>query len=163
MRTPLTRLAATGVLAGTATMGLVVAVTAALAAPASATPSQGVTADDLAELELAPSLLPPPPAGHPPLPDETEGSLRRLVIAPGGSTGWHHHNGHVQGIVVSGTLTRVLADCSRVVSGPGSWVSEDPGSDHVGLNLGSDPVVLLVTYLLPDDEPFAEDAPARCS
>lgn len=149
-----TRLAVTGALA--------VAVAAGLTAPASATPPSGVTAETLAELELAPSLLPPPPPGHPPLPEETEGTLRRIVIDPGGSTGWHHHNGHVQGIVVSGTLTRVLADCSRAVSPPGSWVTEDPGGDHVGLNLGPDPVVLLVTYLLPDDEPFADDAPARC-
>jgi quercetin dioxygenase-like cupin family protein len=131
-------------------------------APALATPPSGVTAEDLAELELNPSLLPPPPPGHPPVPGEVEGTLRRIVIAPGGSTGWHHHNGHVQGIVAAGTLTRVFADCSRQSSPAGSWVTEDPGGDHVGLNLGTEPVVLLVTYLLPDDEPFAEDAPAHC-
>ncbi|MFD4294324.1 cupin domain-containing protein [Rhodococcus sp. NPDC058532] len=153
MRT-LPRLAATAALTSIAAFGLT--------APAGATPPQGVTADTLAELELAPSLLPPPPPGHAAVPDETEGTLRRLVIAPGGSTGWHRHGGHVQGLVVSGTLTRVLPDCSRVTSPAGAWVTEDPGGDHVGLNLGPDPVVLLVTYLLPDDVPFAEDAPARC-
>ncbi|MGW0043760.1 cupin domain-containing protein [Rhodococcus sp. NPDC003348] len=145
-----------------ATVALTTTTALALAAPAQATAAQGVTAETLAELELAPTLLPPPPPGHPPVPDETEGTLRRIVIDPGGSTGWHHHDGHVQGLVVAGTLTRVLADCSRISSPAGSWVTEDPGDDHVGLNLGPDPVVLLVTYLLPDDEPFSEDAPARC-
>lgn len=156
MRTPLAlpRLAAAAALTATAALGL--------AGPAQATPPQGVATETLAELELAPSLLPPPPPGHPQLPEETEGTLRRIVIEPGGSTGWHHHNGHVQGLVVAGTLTRVLADCSRITSPTGSWVTEDPGGDHVGLNLGPDPVVLLVTYVLPDDEPFAQDAPARC-
>ena len=154
MRTSTPHLTTAGALAVAAAIGFT--------APAAATPPQGVTAETLAELELAPSLIPPPPAGHPPVPDEVEGTLRRIEIAPGGSTGWHHHNGHVQGLVVAGTLSRVLADCSRVDSPAGSWVTEEPGGDHVGLNLGTTPLVMLVTYVLPDDEPFAEDAPARC-
>ncbi|MFD4183242.1 cupin domain-containing protein [Rhodococcus sp. NPDC058514] len=133
-----------------------------VSAPAQATQPTGVTAETLAELELNPILLPPPPPGHPPVADEVEGTLRRIVIAPGGSTGWHHHGGHVQGLVAAGTLTRVLADCTRSVTPAGSWVTEDPGGDHVGLNLGTEPVVLLVTYVMPDDEPFSRDAPARC-
>ncbi len=133
------------------------------ASTAGATPPSGVTAETLAELELAPSLLPPRPPGHPPIGDEAEVTLRRIVIAPGGSTGWHHHGGHVQGLVASGTLTRILADCTRDVSPAGTWVTEEPGGDHVGLNLGPDPVVLLVTYVTPDDAPLSTDAPARCS
>ncbi|EME19256.1 hypothetical protein G419_14719 [Rhodococcus triatomae BKS 15-14] len=154
MPIPIPRLAAAGTAAAALLLGF--------SAPTHATPAQGVTAETLAELELAPELIPPPPPGHPPLPDEVEGTLRRIEIAPGGSTGWHHHNGHVQGLVVSGTLTRVFPDCTRADSPAGAWVSEDPGGDHVGLNLGTTPLVILVTYVLPDDEPFAEDAPARC-
>lgn len=146
------------------TAATALAATAALylATPATATAARDVTATTLAELELSPMLLPPPPPGHPPRPDETEGTLRRIVIEPGGSTGWHRHDGHVQGLVLAGTLTRVLDDCSRLTSPTGSWITEDPGGDHVGLNLGPDPVVLLVTYVMPGDEPLTRDAPEHC-
>lgn len=131
-------------------------------APAHATPSQGVTAETLTQFEIPGSWLPGPPAGHPAVPEQVSTTLRRIVIAPGGSTGWHHHRGHVQGLVAEGTLTRVFADCSQQASPAGSWVTEEPTGDHVGRNLGTTPVVLLVTYALPDGEPFSQDAPAHC-
>ncbi|MFE3293601.1 cupin domain-containing protein [Rhodococcus sp. NPDC059234] len=131
------------------------------AAPAHATPSQGVTAETLGQVPLSGALL-PDPAGHSPLPAQVTATLRRIVIAPGGTTGWHHHLGHVAGVVVSGTLTRQLDDCSLQTSPAGSLLSETPDSDHVGRNLGTEPVVLQVLYLLPEGAPFSTDAPARC-
>ena len=63
---------------------------------------------------------------------------REITIQPGGSTGWHYHDGRVFGVVREGTLTRTIADCSVVVSPTGSAVTEDSESDHihVGRNLG---------------------------
>src|SRR5918998_504259 len=48
---------------------------------------------------------------------------REITIQPGGSTGWHYHDGRVFGVVRQGTLTRTMADCSDVVSPVGSPVT----------------------------------------
>ena len=37
---------------------------------------------------------------------------REITIAPGGSTGWHWHDGRLYGVVKVGTLTHNMADCS---------------------------------------------------
>jgi quercetin dioxygenase-like cupin family protein len=86
---------------------------------------------------------------------------REITIQPGGSTGWHYHDGRVFGVVRSGTLTRTMADCSDVVSPAGSAVTEDSGPDHVhiGRNLGPDPVVLWVDYIEPAGSPLSVDVP----
>jgi quercetin dioxygenase-like cupin family protein len=85
-----------------------------------------------------------------------------ITIAPGGSTGWHTHQGEIYGIVKAGTLTRNLADCSlEGVSNPGDPVTDPTGADHVhiGRNLGTTPVVLEVTYVDPAGAPTADSAP----
>src|SRR5262245_20934190 len=63
---------------------------------------------------------------------------REITIQPGGSTGWHYHDGRVFGVVKEGTLTRTMGDCSVVVSPEGSAVTEDSGPNavHNGRNLG---------------------------
>src|SRR6478736_781458 len=76
---------------------------------------------------------------------------REITIQPGGSTGWHYHDGRVFGVVREGTLTRTMKDCSVVVSPEGSAVTEDSGADHthIGRNLGPGPLVLWVDYIEP--------------
>ena len=37
---------------------------------------------------------------------------REITIAPGGSTGWHYHDGRVFGVIRQGTLTHNKADCT---------------------------------------------------
>ncbi len=54
---------------------------------------------------------------------------RRITIQPGGSTGWHYHDGQVFGVVREGTLTRTMADCTVEVSPAGSAVTEESGPD----------------------------------
>src|SRR3954452_9967606 len=56
---------------------------------------------------------------------------KEITIRPGGSTGWHYHDGRVFGVVREGTLTRTMADCTNVVSPAGSAVTEDSGPNHV--------------------------------
>ncbi|WP_067467799.1 cupin domain-containing protein [Actinomadura macra] len=123
-----------------------VMVVAAAQGTAAATPSSGVTGTTVAQRTVA----------------GTDYVVREVVIAPGGSTGWHYHDGTVRGLVRQGTLTHNLADCS--VDGTyraGDVIVEPAGSGHrhVGRNLGSVPIVLTVLYTLPHGSPFAEDAP----
>ena len=91
----------------------------------------------------------------------TEVTVGEITIAPGGSTGWHYHDGELIAIVKFGTLTRQLHDCSTVVTGGGGSFVEPAGRhrSHVGRNLGIEPVVLLVTYLLPAGKPLSQDVP----
>ena len=86
---------------------------------------------------------------------------REITIQPGGSTGWHYHDGRVFGVVREGTLTRTMKDCSVVVSPEGSAVTEDSGADHthIGRNLGPGPLVLWVDYIEPAGTPMAVDVP----
>jgi quercetin dioxygenase-like cupin family protein len=84
---------------------------------------------------------------------------KEITIQPGGSTGWHYHDGRVFGVVREGTLTRTMADCSEVVSPAGSAVTEDSGPNHVHIcrNLGPVPLVLWVDYIEPAGSPQAVD------
>jgi len=86
---------------------------------------------------------------------------REITIQPGGSTGWHYHDGRVFGVVREGTLTRTMADCSEVVSPEGSAVTEDSGRDHVhiGRNLGPGPLKLWIDYIQPAGAPLSVDVP----
>lgn len=87
---------------------------------------------------------------------------RKLTIAPGGSTGWHYHDGRVFGVVREGTLTRTMTDCSEVVSPTGAGVVEEsgPAHTHVGRNLGPVPVVAWVVQIAPAGTPWSFDAPS---
>jgi quercetin dioxygenase-like cupin family protein len=86
---------------------------------------------------------------------------RKITIQPGGSTGWHYHDGRVFGVIREGTLTRTMADCSVIASPEGSAVTEDsgPGHTHIGRNLGPGPLVMWVDYIQPAGTPLAVEVP----
>jgi quercetin dioxygenase-like cupin family protein len=131
------RIAATG-LAGLALCVLPVAT-------AGATPPSGVTAVILAQSS----------AGG------KDYILREITIQPGGSTGWHFHDGTLYAAVRHGTLTRTQSDCvTTEVTRAGGTLIEASGADHVhiGRNLGSTPVVLDVVYVNPAGAPLSRDA-----
>jgi quercetin dioxygenase-like cupin family protein len=88
--------------------------------------------------------------------------VREITIAPGGSTGWHWHDGTLLGAVKHGTLTHFGANCQvDGVYSAGGTVVEPSGADHVhvGRNLGPEPVTLEVLYVLPQGKPLSEEAP----
>lgn len=122
---------------------------------AGATPPDGVTAETLAHVSF------PLIAGSAEFAG-TDFTARRITIAPGGTTGWHYHDGPVYAYVESGVLTRTLHDCTRVSTPAGQVVAEEVDASHVhqGANLGDVPVVLYAAYIEPPGKPFAEDAPA---
>lgn len=88
--------------------------------------------------------------------------VQTVTLDPGASTGWHYHPGRVDVVVLSGVLTRTLADGSTVVSGPGESLVEEAGPEyvHLGRNLGAAPVILVATYQVAEGCPLAVDAPA---
>ncbi len=87
--------------------------------------------------------------------------IRESTIAPGGSTGWHFHDGTLVGAIKQGTLTHYSANCSvDGIYNPGDTINEPAGPEHVhlGRNLGATPVILEIIYVLPSGKPLAEDA-----
>jgi hypothetical protein len=50
----------------------------------------------------------------------TDVRVQKVVFAPGGRTGWHHHPGIVLVAVESGQVTVVDAKCDAMTYGPGS-------------------------------------------
>jgi quercetin dioxygenase-like cupin family protein len=88
--------------------------------------------------------------------------LRKITLAPGGSTGWHHHDGTLYAYVAEGTLTHNKSDCTLDgLYRPGATFVEPSGADHVhiGRNLGAAPVVLYVLYVDPAGSPLSADEP----
>lgn len=91
---------------------------------------------------------------------QTDVVVRRIVIEPGGSTGWHYHPGELIAVVHKGALTRTLEDCSVQTNSAGQSFVETAGDKHahVGRNLGTEPVELYVTYVIPAGAPLSIDA-----
>lgn len=143
----------------TALVAASVAALAVVPSAALATPGSGVTATILAQ-GTSDGTLKVKAKGR------TDVVVRTITVAPGGSTGWHHHKGQLIAVVQSGTLTRTLDDCSVEVTPAGKSFIEPSGARHVhiGRNLGTEPVVLYVTYLLPEGSALSEDSePPRCA
>jgi quercetin dioxygenase-like cupin family protein len=81
-------------------------------------------------------------------------------VQPGGSTGWHYHDGTLYGAVKQGTLTRTMSDCTTTFTHrAGATLVEEPAHVHIGRNLGTTPMVLIVLYVNPSGSPLSEDAP----
>jgi quercetin dioxygenase-like cupin family protein len=115
-------------------------------ATASATPGLNVEAETLSQSTV----------------DGQDYITKQITIAPGGSTGWHWHPGRVFGVIREGTLTHDMANCSQDgVYPPGSPVTEGTGPEnvHIGRNLGPDPLVMWVTYIVPAGSPLTFDVP----
>jgi quercetin dioxygenase-like cupin family protein len=87
---------------------------------------------------------------------------REITIAPGGSTGWHYHDGRVYGVIRAGTLTHDAANCAVDGIYPaGAPITEASGPDHVhiGRNLEPVPLKMWVLYIHPAGAPLSVDAP----
>ena len=92
--------------------------------------------------------------------------FREITIAPGGSTGWHSHDGELLGVVKEGVLMHNRADCTMdglYVAGQTIAEKGGPGYVHIGRNVGPDPLVLQVLYIDPAGRPTSiEIAHAPC-
>ncbi|WP_182359624.1 cupin domain-containing protein [Tomitella gaofuii] len=113
----------------------------------------------------APAASATPPSGVIPIPlgtvsiAGTDVTARVIVFSPGGTTGWHTHDGDVPGIVTGGYIIRTLDDCSVYTAGPGDPMSGG-GAAHVGTNTGETTAFLWSLYIDQAGDPPAIDAPA---
>ncbi|WP_371617037.1 cupin domain-containing protein [Streptomyces sp. NBC_00454] len=84
-----------------------------------------------------------------------------LSIEPGGNTGWHVHPGIVFLTVTKGEITRYSADGNREVFKAGQSFIKTGNLPLDGINEGSVPNELQLTYVLPKDAPlrYEREAP----
>ena len=88
--------------------------------------------------------------------------FREITIAPGGSTGWHSHDGELLGVVKEGVLMHYRADCSMdglYLAGQSIAEKGGPGYVHMGRNPGPGPLVLQILYIDPAGAPLSDDQP----
>ena len=83
--------------------------------------------------------------------DPSQALVQKIVIGPGGHTGWHSHPGPVVVVVASSELTYYRADdpTCTAISYPAGSAFVDPGRGHVHIarNLSTtDNLVLYATY-----------------
>ena len=114
--------------------------------------------------------------------ENTDIAVSNVVVAPGGSSGWHSHPGPVLVVVKTGTITFYRAGkhsgldgddanrdnaahgptCSRTVYPTGSAFVEVPAPGHVMLakNEGATEATVTATYFAPPGAALRIDQPA---
>ncbi|TAJ46836.1 MAG: cupin domain-containing protein [Herbiconiux sp.] len=94
----------------------------------------------------------------------TQVAFRRITLKPGAGTGLHCHDGQLIAVVEQGTLTHYapIYPGGVHVYEAGDSIIEGPGYVHEGKNEGTENVVLLVTYVIPDGDPLAETDLTHC-
>ncbi|WP_157574057.1 cupin domain-containing protein [Nocardia jejuensis] len=87
--------------------------------------------------------------------------LRQTILAPGGDSGWHYHDGTLLVLVTGGPLDHPATDCVPVTKRPYRCFREPSGRDHAHLarNTGSAPVRLTVLYINPSGCPLSQSIP----
>src|SRR5215204_1638841 len=78
-----------------------------------------------------------------------DAALAKVVIEPGGSTGWHHHPGVALVAINSGTVTEYDAKCEKSVYKAGKGFVESNDEVHLVRNHGNVKAVLYVTFIVP--------------
>ncbi|GAA0581243.1 cupin domain-containing protein [Kribbella sandramycini] len=132
-----------GALTAFSLSGLAAASLAVLPATAEATPPDGVTGKILYQRTVG----------------DTDYVLREITILPGGTTGWHFHDGTLYAFVKAGKLDHFGSNCkSDGKYRTGDTFVEPSNQVHIGKNLGKTPIVLEVLYVNPHGAPLSEDA-----
>jgi quercetin dioxygenase-like cupin family protein len=89
-------------------------------------------------------------------------AIAKVVLKPGGSTGWHHHPGVTLVSIASGTVTEYDKKCEKSVHKAGEGFVESNDAVHVVRNKGNVKAVLYATFLVPTnttDEGLRIDEP----
>ncbi|WP_460774430.1 cupin domain-containing protein [Microbacterium sp. GXF7504] len=154
-------------LVGMAAAGMLLVGCAGQAAPATATATSSPTAspDPVAAVDVAAGSIEGPVSVE--VPGGTDGvgvTFREITLQPGAGTGKHCHDGQLIAVVAEGALTHYAPNHPGGVHvyETGSAVIEGPGYVHEGRNEGDVPVVLWVTYVIPEGDPLAETDLAHC-
>jgi quercetin dioxygenase-like cupin family protein len=80
-------------------------------------------------------------------------AIARVVLEPGGSTGWHHHPGVGPAAVKSGTVTFYDADCDKTVYTAGEGFFESHDEPMLVRNRGDRKAVFYVAFIIPTSTP----------
>jgi quercetin dioxygenase-like cupin family protein len=89
-------------------------------------------------------------------------AIAKVVLKPGGSTGWHHHPGVTLVSIASGTVTEYDNKCEKSVHKAGEGFVESNDAVHVVRNKGNVKAVLYATLIVPTsttDEGLRVDEP----
>jgi len=90
-------------------------------------------------------------------------TMRRLTIAPGEVLGWHYHPGvGAYTIVKQGTLTVEDGCGGEEVFTAGQAFIEDTNRVHRGKNFGTEAVITLQTFLVPQGSPISVSTQQMC-
>jgi quercetin dioxygenase-like cupin family protein len=82
-----------------------------------------------------------------------DAAIAKVVIEPGGSTGWHHHPGVALVAIKSGTVTEYDVKCEKSIYKVGEGFVESNDEVHLVRNLGNAKAVLYVTFIVPTSTP----------
>ena len=100
--------------------------------------------------------------------DPTDVRVQRIVIDPGGYSGWHHHPGIVIVSVLSGQVTFTNSDCSSTTYGPGlpAGSSFVESGDDPGQASSAGGATVYATFVAPSADPplfRIDDTKPRCA
>jgi quercetin dioxygenase-like cupin family protein len=76
-------------------------------------------------------------------------AIAKVVLDPGGSTGWHHIPGVTLASVASGSVAVYDEKCEKIVVTAGKGFIEDRSESHVVRNHGNVDAVLYTTLIAP--------------
>jgi quercetin dioxygenase-like cupin family protein len=101
------------------------------------------------------------------VPGSADVAIAKVVLEPGGSTGWHHHPGIVVVPVEAGAVTEYDTQCHETVYKAGKGFVESNGEVHLVRNEGDVKAVLYPTFLVPTEKPpveltIADPQPKNC-
>jgi hypothetical protein len=87
--------------------------------------------------------------------DPTDVRVQRIVIDPGGYSGWHHHPGILIVSVLSGQVTFTNSDCSSTTYGPGLPAGSAfvEGGDDPGQASSAGGATVYATFVAPHASP----------
>jgi len=88
-------------------------------------------------------------------------AVATVTIAPGGSSGWHHHPGIVLVAVKTGTVSFYNKRCRADVHQAGETFLETEDSPGLAKNTGPEPAVVEATFIVPASTPPAPATPLR--
>ena len=76
-------------------------------------------------------------------------AIVRVILEPGGSTGWHHHPGVGPAAVKSGAVTFYEEDCEKTVYRAGEGFFESHDEPQLVRNRGNSKAVFYVAFIIP--------------
>jgi quercetin dioxygenase-like cupin family protein len=142
------------------TLGILVAGVAlpGVAAVAVATPPSGVSATQVAKGAFArnPDVSNLGVGFRGATGDEV--TVQSLTVDPGGTTGWHRHQGVVLVAVKAGELSLYDSSCRKTTYPAGTAFSES-SAVHVARNEGTSPVEVVATFAAPANRALTLDRP----